>query len=311
MDIPIAVTEPAAGSLMWRRTWRADLTVPVLLGAVEIVGTHFAALRQTPHRPLDVLAYLLVVAGAVALIGRRRHPAPVLAAVFATTLAYSLLGYPNGPVFLSLIAAFFTTAVQGDRRIAWATLAAGLVCFSLLGYLIDRPPAADGFPGGVAGLAAWLLVLAAAAELTRIRRQRLAQTTRAATEQARRHAGEERLRIARELHDVLGHHLSLISIQAGVGLDLMQTQPEQAHIALSTIKQASTDALGELRWVLDVLRDAREDPPRSPPPSLDRIHELLAQSTAAGLDVDVTVEGRPRQLPTALDLAAYRIVQEA
>jgi signal transduction histidine kinase len=130
-------------------------------------------------------------------------------------------------------------------------------------------------------------------------------------EEARRRAGEERLRIARELHDVLGHNISLISVQAGVALHLMDQQPEQARIALSVIKDASKDTLRELRSVLDVLRQVNEEPPRSPSPSLTNLSDLISRASEAGLEVHIEVTGDLNRLPTSVDLAAFRIVQEA
>jgi signal transduction histidine kinase len=150
----------------------------------------------------------------------------------------------------------------------------------------------------------------AAAELYRVRRERIARERRERAEAERRRADEERLRIARELHDVLAHSISLINVQAGVALALMDERPEQARTALTTIKAASKEALGEVRQVLGTLRTPG-DAPRSPAPGLDRLPELTEQAAAAGLAVDVAVEGRARRLPPGADLAAFRIVQEA
>src|SRR5439155_6560034 len=140
------------------------------------------------------------------------------------------------------------------------------------------------------------------AELRRTRDEQ----ARTRAEQQRRQASEERLRIARELHDVLGHHLSLISVQAGVGLHLMDEQPEQARTALLAIKQASAEALREVRSVLGVLRAEDEQAPRTPAPSLANLTALADDAGATSL-----VEGTPRKLPAELDRAAYRIAQEA
>jgi signal transduction histidine kinase len=142
-----------------------------------------------------------------------------------------------------------------------------------------------------------------------IARKNLAEVTRA--EEARRRAGEERMRIARELHDVLAHNISLINVQAGVALHLMDEQPGQSRTALQAIKQASNDALGELRSVLDVLRQGDEQPPRAPASGLAQLDSLVAGAAATGLEVRTRVEGAPRPLPAGTDLAAFRIVQES
>jgi signal transduction histidine kinase len=124
-------------------------------------------------------------------------------------------------------------------------------------------------------------------------------------------ADEERMRIARELHDVLAHNISLINVQAGVALHLMDEQPGQSRSALVAIKQASNDALKELRSVLDVLRQGQEQPPRASASGLAHLNSLVAGASATGLEVRTRVEGTPRPLPAGVDLAAFRIVQEA
>jgi signal transduction histidine kinase len=130
-------------------------------------------------------------------------------------------------------------------------------------------------------------------------------------EEAERRAGEERLRIAREVHDLVAHNMSLINVQASTALHLMDREPDRARAALEAIKSASKDALLELRSVLGVLRRAGEDAPRSPTPGIDRLDDLVAGAAGAGLAVEVIVDGERRSLPPTADLAAYRIVQEA
>jgi signal transduction histidine kinase len=142
------------------------------------------------------------------------------------------------------------------------------------------------------------------AEMAKLR----AEQARSKAEQERRQASEERLRIARELHDVLGHHLSLISVQANVGLHLMDSRPEQAREALTAIRSASAEALREVRSVLGVLRPDEEEAPRQPALGLDRLTDLTA---AAGIPVATRVVGPARPVPAEVDRAAYRIVQEA
>jgi len=156
----------------------------------------------------------------------------------------------------------------------------------------------------------WLLAFAIAAEATRIRAERAAATKASRQLDQRRQQSEERLRVARDLHDVIGHNISLINVQASMGLDLMDSQPEQARAALSAIKSASKEALEELRTMLTTLRHD-DDAPRSPAPGLDRLPELIELTRAAGLGVDVEVAGQAPPLPAAVHLAAYRIIQES
>jgi len=278
----------------------------LIVGAIEIIGTHFAAQHQPDHRALNIVGFALLAAGAAALVFRRHYPGWVLIFVNAITLLYLLLDYPKGPNFLATTIAFFTAVMQGRRLIAWAVLAAEFVLFPWLPYFLGIEPAPTFTV--LLGIAGWLFVLATFAELAYIRQQRILRTRE---EEARRRTGEERLRIARELHDVLGHSISLISVQAGVALHLIDKQPEQARVALSVIKDASKDALRELRSVLDVLRQSNEEPPRSPSPGLANLSDLVSRASEAGLQVHTEVSGDLKSLPASVDLAAFRIVQEA
>ncbi|GAA3068686.1 hypothetical protein GCM10020254_10520 [Streptomyces goshikiensis] len=218
----------------------------------------------------------------------------VLYGVCAVTLAYLAGGYPYGPVFLCVALALLSAVLAGHRYAAWT--AAGLLWAGhlLIGHWLYRwlPPAGDGPAawGTEGGVTAWVIAVLAASEVVRVRREQWARdrAERAAAE--RRRVDEERLRIARELHDVLAHSISVINVQAGVGLALLDTDPEQARTALSTIKEASKEALGEVRQVLDTLR-APGEAPAPPAPGLDRLSELVAQAASAGLTV--RVEGNP------------------
>ena len=155
-----------------------------------------------------------------------------------------------------------------------------------------------------------MVAIVALSELARVRREQWARDRAERAQASKRRADEERLRIARELHDVLAHSISVINVQAGVGLALLDSDPEQARTALTTIKAASKEALGEVRQVLDTLR-APGAAPRAPAPGLDRLPELVEQAASAGLTVAVETRGAHRDLPPGTDLAAFRIVQEA
>jgi signal transduction histidine kinase len=303
-----ANVEDRSGSIS-RTSQIFDGVLAAGLAAFLVVGTYFASQDQHGRRPFDAGAVALVVVAAGALAWRRRYPVPVLGVVFGAALVYFVLGYAAGPIWLALIIAYFTAVVAGHRLAAAAVAVLGFSIFPWLDYLLrDRPgPSLV----GIAGLAAWLLVLLGAAEAIRIRRERMAEAVRMREEEARRRAGEERLRIARELHDALGHHLSLINMQSGVALHLNKELPEQVRNSLEAIKQASKEALAELRSVLDILRQEGEPAARSPTSTLARLDELVAQAAAAGLVVQVETDGEVRRLPFAVDVAAFRIVQEA
>ena len=302
-----------------RRRRPLDVGLAVGIGAVQVGATYLAGRHQADRESFDVLAGLLLATGPAALVVRRRYPVPVYLAAFGSTLAYVALGYPQGPIFLSLIAAFLNVVTAGHRVVAWTGLAVGYVSFLLAGAVFGGEEGPGWVPA--VGLAAWLLVLAGVGEGIRVRRARAEDAARTREEEARRRASEERLRIARELHDVLAHNISLINVQAGVALHLMEEQPEQARTALTAIKAASKDALGELRSVLDVLRmsgpggrsmsEVDEGAPRSPTAGLADLDRLVSGAAGAGIDVRVVTEGTPRVLPPSVDLAAFRIVQEA
>jgi signal transduction histidine kinase len=286
--------------------WRTDVFLAVVVGVIVIVSTFFVGQHQPDHRAFDATALALLAAGAAALVFHRRYPGWVLICVMGTNLLYLLLDYPKGPNFLTVIIAFFTSVMQGRKLMAWVVLAAEFVLFPWMPYFIGNEPAPTST--GILGLAAWLLMLATVAEMTQVRQQRM---MRAREEEARQHAYEERLRIARELHDVLGHHLSLISVQAGVALHLIDQRPEQAQVALSVIRDASKEALRELRSVLDILRRVDEGLPRSPSAGLSSLSDLVSRASDAGWPVQVEVACDLRKLPAHVDGAAFRIVQEA
>ncbi len=296
--------------------WRVDLAVALLAAVIQVGGTYMVAqYHHQGYRPLDGVAYTLLAAGPAALIARRRHPSAVLAVIMSATLLYWVgfghpLGYPRGPVFVALVIAFFTVAVRGSRWVPWVAVAAGWLGFALLGPIASgRRPLSL---AGALGLGAWLLVLVTVAEVVRARRERALAAARSREEETRRRISEDRLRLARELHDVLAHSISLINVQAGVALHLMDERPEQARTALTAIKQTSKEALTDLRGMLGVLRQADPgDAPRSPAPGLARLDDLAAGASGAGIKVKLGIEGEARPLPAGLDLAAFRIVQEA
>ncbi|HSA50986.1 MAG TPA: sensor histidine kinase [Yinghuangia sp.] len=296
-----------------------DALLVLVVGALQIGGTIAASHNQRGRddvRGMDVLAYVLIALGPPMLLVRRRYPVQVLVGTLLPTVVYTLRDYPPGPVFLALIVALFTAMTAGHRAVSYGVLVVG---YAVMGWL--GPWArGEGMPGAAwaGGVAAWLLVLAAFSEVVRVRRayvaaeRRRAAEEKAAREEAdRARAGEERLRIARELHDVLAHHISLMNVQASVGLELMDANPEQARTALTAVKQASREALGELRGVLAVLKGEGESAPRTPTAGLADLDELVSRASTAHLAVRLERADDVGNLPGPVGLAAYRIVQEA
>ncbi|WP_435812337.1 sensor histidine kinase [Streptomyces smyrnaeus] len=332
-DPPGAPTPPASASraaagvswlplLPWRRRlgpgrgrwhipWLSSLAVLVL----QQVGTGFAAHNQRADTVgLDVAARVLLALGPVLLLLRHRFPRTTVFGASAVTLAYLAAGYPYGPVLFSVVVAGFAALVAGYRYATWGALGMLWLGHLLAFHAFYRrlPPEGEG-PGPWGTdlfMAVWMVALCTAGELARVRLAERERRAREEEEAAERRADEERLRIARELHDVLAHSISVINVQAGVGLALLDSDPAQARAALTTIKAASKEALGEVRQVLATLR-APGDAPRAPAPGLDRLGELTEQAASAGLRVTTRTEGTPVPLPPGADLAAFRVVQEA
>jgi signal transduction histidine kinase len=310
----------APGLARWLRPpspWVLDVAIVAVVGTLEISAPlagyagHFA---PPAHRPLDGFGVALLVVSALALVARRQRPVQVLVLNVTAVMLYYLLGYPGEMAFLGLYVAFFTAVTSGHRLAAWlgaAVLSANLWLSWLTGYPISGST--------LAWAVVWLLIVLGAGEVVRLRRayldslrQRAIEAERTRDEEGRRRVSEERLHIARELHDLIGHNISLISVQAGVGLHLLERQPEQAAAALTAIKQVSKDTLDELRLVIGTVRGAADSgAPRRPARGLADLEALVAASSAAGLEAGMEVAGEPRPVPAGLGLTAFRIVQES
>jgi signal transduction histidine kinase len=290
----------------WQRPWSVP-PVAVVTAVVQVVGTFAAAHGE--HQRMSVAAVLMLLAAPAALLGRLRWPVATVLVTLVVTVAYYLIGFPYGPAFVSVAVAFLAAVAAGHRLVSWVVGWVSLAIYYLLFYLRQgrQMPSLPWLVGHAAGMAA-ILVLA---EVLRMHRDRVVELRLSQVEQERRRNSEERLRIAQELHDVLAHNISLINVQAGVALHLIDQRPEQARTALAAIKQASKETLDEMRGALDVLRGGNGYAPLSPVAGLSRLPELTDRMAAAGLPVGTTVDGGPRELPIGVDLAAYRIIQEA
>lgn len=284
------------------------LAIVVPIAFVQVVFTFGAAYGQRATDRITPLTIALVLASAVALTWRRSHPIWVLAAVYVLETAYFALENPFGPIFISLVVALLNATMHGTRVPAWATGYVGAaVLFTAMLSRADWQ-----FSWGSAGAVfAWVSLVMGVGELAKARRDRAAQAEEARAEQDRRQASEERLKIAREVHDVLAHHVSLINVQSGVALHLIDSQPDQVKEALTAIKQSSKEVLVELRNILGVLRDVDGAAPRHPVASLDQLDRLVERMDTAGLPVTVQVDGEKRPVPKGVDAAALRIVQES
>jgi signal transduction histidine kinase len=286
-----------------------DLFLAGAVGIIQLCATLMIAHDQEGRESVDALAIALVLAGPAALYWRARAPVLVMIGTLAPALAYWALDYPRGPVWLAAIVAFVSAVFMGRRVPAWILLGVAWAGLVFLPHLVGDASAPT--VGKAIGIAVWLFLLGEFAEIARSKRERHLEQERAEREKAAAQAGQERLLIARELHDVLAHNVSLINVQAGVALHLLDEQPERARPALEAIKDASSETLREMRSVLDILRKPGEQPPRTPTAGVGGLDELISRTKAAGISVDARVSGSPRGLPASVDLAVYRIVQEA
>lgn len=293
-------------------TWRwhgrpADAALVPVVGLVALVG--LLVQSRGIDTAADGAALLAVLASAGALYLRRRHPVAVGVVALAAVGAYGALLHRPGPIMLVFVVALYTVVDEGHVAAASGLGVASVVAFAVADNG-DGPVAAGN--GATLLHAGWLVAVIVG--VTRNRRAYLAEsrarelTAELRTEaEARRRATEERLRIARELHDALGHHLSLINVQASAALH--RPDPARSEQALIAIKQTSRETLRELRSTLGVLRQDG-DAPVAAAPGLDRLAELVATAGGSGLGIRTELtETRP--LPPPVDRAAYRIVQEA
>ena len=259
------------------------------------------------------LAYALALLHTLPLAARRRFPGAVLGISVASGLAVAALGVPPFVLGVAILVAVYSVAAYGDRWVSLAGLAAAAVGLAAVQLTPGRVQAPTVVSNGLVIGAAWLLGhFVGVRRAYTARLERTAELERARAELARRAVVEERLRLARELHDVVAHSISVIAVQSGVGAHVAATQPEEAAKALAAIEVTSRAALTELRRLLGVLRQEGEPQGSlAPVPGLADLDGLLAEVAKAGLGVRLRVEGTPSPLPAGVDLSAYRIVQEA
>ena len=296
-----------------------DAALAVFVTLFQIRGTVLVTPGQDPVRPLadpGYLGYALLAVSGLALLARRQRPVAVFVAVAAVSAVYYAAGYPDGPGWVALFVALYTVTAQGDGHRSVQIAAGGIAALTVLWLLTAdlRPLNAAGWVFFRVGGA---VMAAALGESVRTRRviaaeavERAERAERTREEEARRRVDAERLRIARDVHDTIAHALSVINVQASVTAHVLDRRPERARETLETVERTSARALHELRVTLGVLRDGGDEG-RAPTPGLDQVGQLAAAARAAGLDVEVDVRSAARELPSAVDHAAYRIVQES
>ena len=267
-------------------------------------------------RTPDLLSLLLMTLGAAALVFRRRAPMAVLALTGSLSVIESLTGDPRTPVAMSAVIALYTVASTTDRPTTWRV---GLLTMTVLTGTAMAAGPLPWYAQENLGIFAWTGIGATAGDAVRSRRafvqairERAERAERTREEEARRRVAEERLRIARDLHDVVAHHIALVNVQAGVAAHVMDKRPDQAKEALAHVREASRSALNELRATVGLLRQSGDpEAPTEPAPGLDRLDELTGTIRSAGLQVEVARADQGTTLSAAVDQAAYRIIQEA
>jgi signal transduction histidine kinase len=297
-----------AGPPRWPGLW-----IPVIVSLAIQVAPLFFLLRFNTRLPtLDspgefLLAVGILSIGPIALIAARRFPGPVVAIVAAAAALAILYGGEDWPPYVSLGFAIIAAIVGSARIWAWVSVAIAWVTTLVVALSFGTSWA----PVRITGVTLGILVFFGIGEAIRGRREHFEEFRRQATQRRLSAEQAERVRLARELHDVLAHSLSQINVQAGVGLHLMASQPEKAADALANIKLTSKTALDEVRSVLGILRaDGNPDAPLVPEPDLSRLAGLAASVTQQG--VAVTMEEDLTTIPpAAIQLAIFRIAQES
>ena len=310
-DPELAAGRFSGRSPRWVRVW-----LPVIISffvqvpAVLVQWRAEHRLDAAAGSPRELaLALALALVGPIALIGARRFPGPVVAVVGIAASADLLLADNiDGPPYIAFAFAIGSAIVRGARIWAWISIGVTWLGSIVLSTLFEL----GWQPWRIAGITIGILLVVGAAESVRNRGERLERYRATLATRRQTEVQAERVRIARELHDVLAHSLSQINVQAGVGLHLMDKQPEKAAAALASIKETSKTALDEVRSVLGVLRaEGGADPsaPLVPEPDLARVAGLVASVGSQG--IDVSLDNRLGAVPQAVQLAIYRIVQES
>ena len=292
-------------------TGRAGVPAGVRDGAIAVgvAATLLVAGLSGKHSAtdLDLLGYALLVAGGLALAARRRAPVAVLAVTGVCAVGHQAVGV-DVPAVAFLFAVY--AAVRAGHRTSTLVAAVLMLAALPLVALALSPDLSVGEAlarGRGALELAWLVAAGAAGEALRQAERRADEAERTREETARRRADEERLHIARELHDTLTHQISIIKVQAEVAVHLARKRGEEVPEALLAIREAGREATRELRATLEALRDDG----KAPPHGLDHLPELVERARATGLDATLTVEGQRHDVPAAVGRTAYRIVQES
>ena len=294
--------------------------------SVKAVYDEMSDMDAVFREPRALVIVLTMLAMTAPLAWRRRYPlGAAIAVVAAFLVARVVVRVPEETVtMLVAFVAFYSAAVHGRRPLGSYVLLACVLAvllqvareLFLVGFMAGMHPLSQSFELGfnaVIFLSPW--ALGAAVRSSRARESQLVERAGELVRERERNAEQavfaERVRIARELHDVVAHHVSVMGVQAGAARRVMARQPEEAAGALATIELSSRTAVQEMQRLLGFLRSEGDREGFGSQPGLDRVDDLVAESQRSGLDVTVTIEGERKHVPPTLDVSAYRIVQEA
>jgi signal transduction histidine kinase len=306
---PMGVGGWAIGDRLRLSPVGVDVAVAVLVFGASIVNV--AAQDGAGISTIPVAGFLMLAIGCVALFWRRRWPLAVLGAALANSLAWTALGFPGNPVFLLLVSLYAVGRYSLEWRLSLAALAAALAVVGF-GQVTDGDSASEIVTGLILTALSWYV-----GRRVRIRRYYAAVARERAEHlewkratEAQRAIADARAGIARELHDVVAHNVSVMTVQAGVARLVVADDPERAQEAIGAVEEAGRRALDELRHLLGVLRPGTASGDLDPQPALDQVHDLVDQLRQTGMSISLAVDVSS-ELPVRVDLFAYRIVQEA
>lgn len=292
-----------------------DAVIVLALLGGAVLGVYMVGPGET--RPADPWVGMVVTGLAcLAVFGARLHPRLSAVVVTAATLVTGVLGYPLTPLLLApVMVALYWLAAATTTRVTWVYggIATVLVVGVAVGVDVDATAVLRAL-----GPALWLVLPLALGSRTRLRQAyleavqaRAEHAERTREEEARLRVTEERMRIARDLHDVVAHHMAVANAQAGTAAHLFDVEPALARQILSELQTTTSTVMLELRDTVGVLRRAGETDALEPAPGLAQLPQLLEVCRSAGLAVESEIEGQPRDLSSGVDLTAYRIIQEA
>jgi signal transduction histidine kinase len=319
---PVLVREiparlPAGPFTRWPRAANAALAVGVFV--LEVVGILTRAVDEADSFSLSLLtdvpvaSYVLLAVSSIALLWRRNQPLPVLAATLSASLVWDVMSLAEGPSLAIFVSLYGVGRYVAEYRTSLLALATAVVVVVADDLLIETEPLSVVWLSLALVLGPWYLGrrVRGRGEYLALLEERAEYLERDRAAQARRAVNEERTRIARELHDLVAHRVSMITVQAGAVQVVALSDPERAVRAMKAIEGAGREALEELRQILGVLRTDQAEQDMVPVHGLAEIPGLVADMSDAGMDVSLCDDTVPADLPTRVDLAAYRIVQEA